>query len=649
MDKLNELKTKIEEFQAKSLFAKDIHAFLQVVLDIVKKHKDEFKQVTADNQAVFDQVINYLDQQHGILVNKLATTEKSVSQETKELKKEFKNNLKQLRDFIDEAKSQIKDGYTPVKGVDYFDGKDGKDGSPDTGEQIIEKINASNTLIDLERIAGSKGFITQTELDRAITILDQRTSFLLQKTTPTTSGGAISDGDKGDITVSSSGATWTIDNLAVTNAKINDVAWSKITGTPTTLAGYGITDAIDGSGASTRIAIFSDSNTLTSDAELTYNSTTNQLTLGGLTASGSGGLLLEASDGTDVGLLGASNTTNVSWYGNHNFGGTLIQPTNNDGASLGASGNAWSDLFLASGAVINFNAGDVTVTHTSNLLTIAGGALTVNEGISAGKTASGFRRIDLLVDAGGTYTQGIGSEATNATDPVLGSYVTGDGFLRFTFLANGLLEWGSGSGGVDTNLYRSSANTLRTDDAFVVAGSSISGATNDATALGTATVSFADLFLATGGVINWNNGNATLTHSSGLLTSSVDIVVPDEAYDATAWNGSNEVPTKNAVRDKIESMLSGSGITRTVVNTSGSATMGSSASTDYVYFVTGAHTLSLPTASGNTNRYSVKNLHSSAVTIDTAGAENIEGASSMSLQPNDAVDIISDGTNWYVF
>lgn len=43
-------------------------------------------------------------------------------------------------------------------------------------------------------------------------------------------------------------------------------------------------------------------------------------------------------------------------------------------------------------------------------------------------------------------------------------------------------------------------------------------------------------------------------------TFTGDIVVPDEAYNATDWNGSLEVPTKNAVRDKIETLGAGGGV-----------------------------------------------------------------------------------------
>ncbi len=42
--------------------------------------------------------------------------------------------------------------------------------------------------------------------------------------------------------------------------------------------------------------------------------------------------------------------------------------------------------------------------------------------------------------------------------------------------------------------------------------------------------------------------------SGARLQVNGDATVADEAYDATAWNGSLEVPTKNAVRDKIETL-----------------------------------------------------------------------------------------------
>lgn len=58
------------------------------------------------------------------------------------------------------------------------------------------------------------------------------------------------------------------------------------------------------------------------------------------------------------------------------YGGIPITltPVASDGAALGSASLMFSDVFLASGAVVNFNAGDVTVTHAANTLTFAGAA-----------------------------------------------------------------------------------------------------------------------------------------------------------------------------------------------------------------------------------------------------------------------------------
>ena len=54
---------------------------------------------------------------------------------------------------------------------------------------------------------------------------------------------------------------------------------------------------------------------------------------------------------------------------------TALAPSTSDGQALGTSSLMFSDLFVASGSVINFNNGDVTLTHSSNLLTLDGGSL----------------------------------------------------------------------------------------------------------------------------------------------------------------------------------------------------------------------------------------------------------------------------------
>lgn len=49
-----------------------------------------------------------------------------------------------------------------------------------------------------------------------------------------------------------------------------------------------------------------------------------------------------------------------------------IAPATSDGAALGSITKQWSDAFLATGGVINWNNGDVTITHSANALAFAG-------------------------------------------------------------------------------------------------------------------------------------------------------------------------------------------------------------------------------------------------------------------------------------
>lgn len=91
----------------------------------------------------------------------------------------------------------------------------------------------------------------------------------------------------------------------------------------------------------------------------------------------------------------------------------------------------------------------------------------------------------------------------------------------------------------------------------------------------------------------------------------------------------------------------GSGITRSIVSTSGNVTAGTTASTDYVYIISGAHTVTLPTAVGNTNKYTLKNAHSSPVTLAFTSGQTADGAG-ITLGVNESVDLISDNTNWRI-
>lgn len=69
-----------------------------------------------------------------------------------------------------------------------------------------------------------------------------------------------------------------------------------------------------------------------------------------------------------------------------------------------------------------------------------------------------------------TFAGRILSQRSTSTSTILDGQVTGDSVSRFNLNQSGKMEWGSGSTTRDTNLYRSAADTLKTDDSLVVTG-----------------------------------------------------------------------------------------------------------------------------------------------------------------------------------
>ena len=97
-------------------------------------------------------------------------------------------------------------------------------------------------------------------------------------------------------------------------------------------------------------------------------------------------------------------------------------------------------------------------------------------------------------------------DAAAASSQAIATNVNADTHNRLTIDAGGKITWGSGSATGDTTLYRDSANTLKTDDAFTAASLAVTGAFTLPSSDGSA-----DQILVTDGAgnVTWENNTAS--------------------------------------------------------------------------------------------------------------------------------------------
>lgn len=352
-----------------------------------------------------------------------------------------------------------------------------------------------------------------------------------------------------------------------------------------------------------------------------------------------------------------------------------------DAFALGSTSKMWSDLFLASGAVINFNNGDITLTHSANVLTLGGGtlALGANNLTMTGSLGATGARVTKVWTAAleSTADITINGTALAAIYAVLGANsditsLTGlttplGAAYGGTGVANNVASTLTISGNFATTLTVTEATgvtlpasgtlaTLAGTEAFTNK-TLTSPNLNEAVAVTTTATKLNYITSATG-TTGTTSTNIVFSTSPTLVTPALDVATATSISTPSIISASNADITiqPNGTGDTIIYAPSDVVTTKTAVATLTIAEAG----TVLVSCAAVPYTITLPTASGHAGlRYHFIKTDANyfLITLDGDGAETFNYENSTST-PNTTyprlntycaeVTIVSDGTNWQV-
>lgn len=367
-----------------------------------------------------------------------------------------------------------------------------------------------------------------------------------------TIGWTLSDGDKGDITVSGGGAVWAVDNDVVTFAKMQDIATDRLLGRDTA-----------GSGDPEEISVGADMEWTGSQAFQLKAFT------GDVTKAAGGTVTTLANDSVTLAKMADIATDSLvgrDTAGTGNPEVITLDPTL-EFTGLGTIRRAaiGGDISMAAGSNSALIPND-TITHakyqniaTDKLL----GRVTAGSGDTEELDFSNYSQglINLVDEAAlkaytnleiGTDVQAYDATlaalaALNATAGVV-TQTAADTFTKRTLTgtANEItVTNGDGVAGNPTFSLPTGIDPAKLADGSVSATEFqyLGNVTSDIQAQIDALPSDVDVVHTTGA-----------ENVGGVKTFTDDPIVPDEVY-GIAWDASLEVPTKNAVYDKIEAVL----------------------------------------------------------------------------------------------